>query len=180
VEFQDETLRSLLEAAVEKEEQSTRSDIHKAKQQLIASPEEEDLLSKNNKNLDEDDPSIHHAFRAATRNAEPSVTLICLHRVAEGISLGPEDASLLEPSHKPEKDVVRQLLRQSVNVQKRVVVDYFVNHNPEPSWKDWKEVAALKYVFPIVFENGRYPLAGTKYALILDRHTGLTIQKEEQ
>jgi CRISPR-associated endonuclease/helicase Cas3 len=180
VEVQDETLRSVLEAAVEKEEQSTRSDIHKAKQQLIASPEEEDLLSKNNKNLDEDDPSIHHAFRAATRNAEPSVTLICLHRVAEGISLGPEDASLLEPSHKPEKDVVRQLLRQSVNVQKRVVVDYFVNHNPEPSWKDWKEVAALKYVFPIVFENGRYPLAGTKYALILDRHTGLTIQKEEQ
>jgi len=179
VEIQEEALRSALEAAVEKERQSTRSDVFKAKQQLIACPEEEDLLSNNNKNLDEDDPTVHHAFRAATRNAEPSVTLICLHRVGDGISLDPE-ASPLDTSCKPEKDVVRQLLRQSINVQNRRAVDFFINHNPELSWKDWKEVAALKYAFPIVFEHGRYPLTGTKYALILDRQTGLTIQKEEQ
>jgi CRISPR-associated endonuclease/helicase Cas3 len=178
-EIQEEALRSALEVAVEKEKQSARSEVFKAKQQLIASPEKEDLLSNNNKNLDEDDPTVHHAFRAATRSADPSVTLICLHRVGDGISLDPE-ASPLDTSRKPEKDVVRQLLRQSISVQNRRAVDFFINHNTEFSWKDWKEVAALKYAFPIVFENGRYPLTGTNYALILDRQTGLTIQKEEQ
>jgi CRISPR-associated endonuclease/helicase Cas3 len=180
VESQDEALRSALEAAIEKEEQSARSEIYKAKQQLIASPEEDDLLSNNNRNLDEDDPTVHHAFRAATRNADPSVTLICLHRVGEGISLDPKGANLLDTSRKPEKDTIRQLLGQSISVQKRAVVDYFTERNPELSWKGWKEVAALKYAFPIVFENGRCSLVGTKYTLILDRHTGLTIEKEEQ
>jgi CRISPR-associated endonuclease/helicase Cas3 len=180
IESQDEALQSALEAAVEKEEQGARSEVYKAKQQLIASPEYDDLLSNNNRNLDEDDPTVHHAFRAATRNSEPSVTLICLHRIGDEISLDPDGTSLLDISHKPEKDVVRSLLRQSVGVQKRVVVDYFTNHTPELSWKGWKEVAALKYAFPIVFEHGRYPLVGKKYILVLDRHTGLTIQKEEQ
>jgi CRISPR-associated endonuclease/helicase Cas3 len=177
---QDEALRSALEVAVEKEEQGARSEFYKAKQQLIASPEDDDLLSNNNRNLDEDDPTVHHAFRAATRNSEPSVTLVCLHRVGNEIFLDPEGEAPLDASHKPEKEVVRKLLRQSVGVQKRVVVDYFTNNTPEFSWKGWKEVAALKYAFPIVFENGRCPLAGTKYVLVLDRHTGLTIQKEEQ
>jgi len=180
MEVQDEGLQSEMQKAIEKAKESERADNFKAAQQLVASPEDEDLITRNNQNLDEDDPTVHQAFRAATRNTEPSVTLICLHRFGKGVTLDPEGASPLDISHKPGKEVVKQLLRQSRSVQKREVVDYFTNHKSELSWKGWKEVAALKFAYPVIFENGKYHLANTKYALVLDRCTGLTIQKEEE
>jgi len=65
-------------------------------------------------------------------------------------------------------------------VQNRTVLDAFAYKDPGLTWKHWKEVAALKYAMPVIFENGRCKLEGKKYALILDRQTGLTILKEEQ
>lgn len=181
VEARDEALQKQLADAAEKMEQHERTDVYNATLQLIYPPDSDSLLSQRNNNLDEDDPTIHKAFRAMTRSADPSVTLICLHRVNGALHLDPEDgANPLETSAKPDKEMVRELLRRSVSVQNRTVVNHYTSREPELAWKGWKEVAALKYAIPIVFEEGRCKLENTKYALVLDRLTGLTIQKEEQ
>ena len=96
------------------------------------------------------------------------------------IYLDPKNAKeLLDTTIKPDTDLVKKLLGQSVSVQHRTVVQHFSENEPELRWKEWKEVAALKYSVPIVFENGRCKLTGTKYTLVLDRKTGLKIEKED-
>jgi CRISPR-associated endonuclease/helicase Cas3 len=181
IEIKDEALQKEMETAIEKAEGKERKAIFDAVQQLIKAPDEDDLLSQRNSNLDEDDPTIHHAFRAMTRDADPSISLICIHRINGNLHLDTEgNTNPLDISTKPDKDLVKQLLRQNINVQNRTVLDAFAYKDPELTWKHWKEVAALKYVMPVIFENGRCELEGKKYALILDRQTGLTILKEEQ
>ena len=169
-----------MEEAIEKSEKKERKAVFEAAKQLIAAPDDGDLLNQRNNNLDEEDPTVNVTFRAMTRLAEPSISLICLHRVNNNIYLDPENAKeLLDTTIKPDTDLVKKLLGQSVSVQHRTVVQHFSENEPELRWKEWKEVAALKYSVPIVFENGRCKLTGTKYTLVLDRKTGLKIEKED-
>jgi CRISPR-associated endonuclease/helicase Cas3 len=180
-EINDETLQKEMEEAIEKAELEERKAISKAERQLIAEPTEPALLKQENSNLDEEDPTVNAAFRAMTRDAEPSISLICLHRVDENLYLDPANTEMpLDIKTKPDKDLTKELLKHSVNLQHRTVVDYFKDGSHGTKWKEWKEVAALKYSVPIVFENGRCKLEGMKYALVLDRQTGLEIQKENQ
>jgi CRISPR-associated endonuclease/helicase Cas3 len=181
LEINDEILRKELEDAIEKAEQEERKAISKAERQLIAKPTEPALLKQENSNLDEEDPTLNAAFRAMTRDTEPSISLICLHRVGENLYLDPANTKYpLDTAEKPDKDLIKELLKRSVNLQHYIVVDHFRDGSHGTKWKGWNEVAALKYSVPIVFENGRCKLEGTKYTLVLDRQTGLTIQKEDQ
>jgi CRISPR-associated endonuclease/helicase Cas3 len=180
IEIRDQALQKEMEKAIEKAEAKWRKAVSDAVKQLIEPPDNESLLSQRNSNLDEDDPTIHKAFRAMTRDADPSISLICLHRVNGALYLAPEGGAMpLDISAKPDKELVKQLLRQSISVQNRKVIDYFAENKPEFTWK---ETAALKYSTPVIFEDGRFTftLKDKKYVMILDRTTGLTIQKEEQ
>jgi CRISPR-associated endonuclease/helicase Cas3 len=180
-EINDEVLQKEMEEAIEKAEQEERKAISKAERQLIGKPTEPALLKQENSNLDEEDPTVHAAFRAMTRDAEPSISLICLHRVGEKLYLDPANTETpLDTTAKPDKDLVKELLRRSVSLQHYAVVDHFKDDSHGAKWKEWKEVAALKYSVPIVFENGRCKLEEIKYTLVLDRQTGITIQKEDQ
>jgi len=179
-EINDEALQKEMEDAIEKAEKKERKAIYEAAKQLITTPSDEDLLLQRNNNLDEDDPTVNAAFRAMTRLTQPSISLICLHRVNGNLYLDPANTTHpLDTTIKPDKDVIKELLKHSVNLQHRTIVDYFSNKKPEI---DWKEVAALKYSKPIIFEDGKCTLEveGTKYTLVLDRQTGLEIQKEDQ
>jgi CRISPR-associated endonuclease/helicase Cas3 len=178
IEINDKALQKEMEEAIEKAEGKERADVFKAVQQLICAPDDDSLLTQRNSNLDEDDLTIHKAFRAMTRDADPSISLICLHRVNGVLYLNPEgDGTPLDISAKPDKELIKLLLRQSISVQNRKVIDYFTENKPEFTWK---ETAALKYAIPVIFEEGRFTLKDKKYFMILDRTTGLTIQKEEQ
>jgi CRISPR-associated endonuclease/helicase Cas3 len=177
VGIKDKALQKELEEAIQKAAENERSEIFNAVTRLIYEPDKEDLLSQPNNQLEEDDPTVHHAFRAMTRSADPGVSLICLHRVNGAVCLDLKGTTPIDLSAKPDKELTKQLLRQNVNVQNRMVVDYFSKNKPEAAWK---EVAALKYSVPVVFENGQFALESKNYTFILDRFLGLTLQKEEQ
>jgi CRISPR-associated endonuclease/helicase Cas3 len=179
IEIKDEALRKELEEAIQKAAEHERSEIFNAVTRLIYEPENESLLTQRNNQLEEDDPNVHHAFRAMTRSADSGVSLICLHRVNSVLCLDPEGTTPIDLAAKPDKELTKGLLRQNVNVQNRMVVSYFSKDENKPKTA-WKEVAALKYSIPVVFENGRFALEGKKYVLILDPKLGLTLQKEEQ
>lgn len=180
LEISDEALHREIEEAIEKAERNERKAIYEATLQLIETPHFEDLLYQRNNNLNEDDPTVNAAFRAMTRLAEPSVSLICLHRVDGKLFLVPSgETKPLDDAAKPDRELAKELLKCSVNLQHYAVVKYFNENASDVSWKGWKEVAALKYTIPIVFEDGKCKLEGTKYTLVLDRQTGLVIQKED-
>ena len=116
-----------------------------------------------------------------TRLSEPSISLICLHRVNGSLYL--DQANIREEvaeNTKPDMALTKMFLRQSINIQKREVVNYFNNNSSLLSWSSWKEVAALRHVFPVVFEDGICKLKEIKYILKLDPKTGLEIKKEDQ
>lgn len=177
VEIQDEALSKELEAAIKKAQKTEREEVDQAKSRLIPSPSDDRLMLERNHAFDEDDPTLADSFKAMTRLTDPTITLICLHRVDGKTYLDEEDSSSpLDDTIKPTGDLIKELLRRSISVQHRDIVRYFINH--EPTWKGWKEVAALKYTIPIVFENGICQLQNSKYAIVLNHQTGITIQKE--
>lgn len=177
----NDALQREMEEAIKKAERDERKAIIEARKRLISTPDDEDLITTHNMGLEEEDANVHEAFRALTRLAEPGISIICLHRVNGNLYLDPNN--LKEPldiTIKPDKELARQLLRRSLNIQNWAVVRYFSENEPELHWKHWKEAAALKYSIPIVFEDGKCKLKDSKYTLALDRQIGLEIQKEKQ
>lgn len=170
----DERLRQALDWAERDAQKKEREVIFRAREKLIARPEDEDLLFNRNFSLEEEDPKVHEAFRALTRLVEPGVSLICLHRVAGQIHPDPEGVGTpLDLNRKPDLAMTRDLLRCAVSVQRKAIVDHFIAKGIHPPWE---EVAALRYQFPVIFENGRCSLEGTSITLVLSRETGLEIQ----
>lgn len=155
-------------------------DIHNAKQRLISYPDVEDLLINRNEGLEEDNPQIHDAFRALTRLAEPSVSLICLYETEKGIALDPCGLSApVNIKKRPNITEAKELLKMAVNVQRRDVVKYFINNVRTSS--EWRKSAAVRYHYPVVFnQNGEYHPEGADFTLKLTHELGLEVIKEDK
>jgi CRISPR-associated endonuclease/helicase Cas3 len=174
---EDPAMARTLAEAEDKAQKERIGELVEAKKRLIPTPDDEELLYGRNEGLEEDDTRVHKAFRALTRMAEPGVSLICLHRAGDGLSLEPDSESgRIDLDKKPNRQQTRELLRYVVTIQRHDIVDYFANQGEHPAWK---EVAALRYHYPVIFdEDGLYHLEGTSLTLFLSRETGLEIRKE--
>lgn len=176
----DAATAAAVHAADEKARRERESAVSQAKSRLVPRPDDEELLNSRNENLEEDDPNVHEAFQALTRLSEPGVSLVCLHRTAKGLALDPNGAGApLDLNSKPDVDLMRAYLKRTVTVQRKEVVQYFQEKRVQLIPQAWKETAALRYDFPVIFdEEGRYPLEGAPLTLFLSRETGLEIRKE--
>jgi CRISPR-associated endonuclease/helicase Cas3 len=170
-----------LEQAIRQADEEARltheQEISQAKSRIIARPDDEDLLSDPNQNLEEEDQKVHISMRALTRMTEPGVDLVCLHQTKHGLALDPDGSGApLDLDQPPTMDLATQLLRRAVHVQHWGVLKHFLGL---PRHEAWKEVSALKYHHPVIFdEQGRCPLEGASLILVLSRETGLEVQKE--
>lgn len=178
-ELDPKFLQSFHEAQ-EKARLENESDIHNAKQRLVGSPDDEYLLTERNEGLEEDNPQIHDAFRALTRLAEPSVSLVCLYETEKGIALDPYGLGApINFKKRPNIKEAKELLKLAVNVQRRDVVKYFINNVRTSS--DWRKSAAVRYHYPVVFDqNGEYHPEGADFTLKLSRELGLEVIKEDK
>lgn len=166
------------EARVEMEKAMQES-VRQARHRLVLPPDHEELLYRPSEKLEEEESSgLHAAFRALTREAPPGVSLVCLHRLPDGrLSLEPDDpAEVIDIDRPPEKEEIKKLLSHVVQVQRPDVVQHFAGRPLHPAWK---VMAALRYHYPIVFENGAAPLEGLPLSLRLDRTYGLSFKKED-
>jgi CRISPR-associated endonuclease/helicase Cas3 len=175
----DPVMEKAIKQAEAKAWHETMNEITEAKKRLIPAPDDEELLYFHNDGLEEEDPRIHEAFKALTRLADPSVSIICLQKDGEATRLWENvPNSAVDLAKIPDRDETHRLLRQQVNIQRKELVNHFSNQGGNPSWK---EVAALRYHYPVVFnENGFCHFEGTSYTLILSRDTGLTIREEQK
>ena len=148
-----------------------------AKKNLILSPSDEDVLRQSNLQLQEDKPDLHKAFRALTRLARPSITLVCLHDGRpNGVAIDPNGEELVDLESPPDNDTTGQLLQRTVSISDYRVVKHFAKQEPP---EGWQKHSLLRYYRPAVFSEGRFPLDGN-LSLILDPELGITVQKEAE
>ena len=171
------------QAALHKAEQKAcrhnDDEILQAKLRLVPHPADEELLSLSNEALEEDNPALHEALRALTRLSDPSVSLVCLHRTPQGISLEPEGYGVaVDLTGTPDLEQAKQLVRHAVSIQRREAVDYFINNGVIP--QGWREISLLRYHYPVIFEqDGFFRPEGTNFELKLSRELGLEISRKE-
>lgn len=143
----------------------------------IPPPDTTKLLDGQNTGLDEEDPTLHEAFRALTRLIEPTIQVICMHRVGAGYSLELDGSEPIRLDHRPDP---RRLLLYVVSIAHRGVFRA-LSESPEYSLPEaWAGEAALKHHRKAIFENGLCWVPGTGFTLRLSREYGLEILKEDE
>jgi CRISPR-associated endonuclease/helicase Cas3 len=154
-------------------------EIHQANQRLVARPDYEDFLTARNEGLEEDDPKVNEAFRALTRLADPSVSLICLHQTPRGAAFDAGGTGApIDVTQCPTLDQARELLRCAVSVQRRQVVNYFTNQvHLTPVWQ---QSALVRHHYPVVFDqHGICHPEGANFSLRLTHEFGLEVIEKE-
>ncbi len=123
---------------------------------------------------DEDAPDFHHAHQALTRLADPSVDVVCLVGTPNAPRLPEGDVVALD--HPPHLALARRLLRRSVPVSTRGLVQALLAR-PAPS--GWQRSPLLRHHRPLVFdEAGQCQVDG--WTLRLDPDTGLETRRGDR
>lgn len=165
-----------IDAAWAEMDGQTRAAEFKAAVALVVAPAE-DVLGQGNIALEEDNPGIHQAFQARTRDIDPGVSLVCLHRRGDRVTLDAAAGSpAVDLSRAPNRDTVGQLLRRTITIHNRGVVFRLLDETLPAAWR---ETSALRHHRLALFENDEYSPPGANFRLRLSDELGLEILFEE-
>lgn len=175
----EQDLFEYLRSTERKMKQEQEKERNQARGRLVPAPDYEALLFAPQHNLEEEDPSIHQAFQALTRLAEPTVSVACLFSHADGkYYTEPDGGQMIDLNMSPDTGQVIELLRHSLSIQRKEIVKYFAGLASPPAWN---KSAALSHHYPLIFDQaGRWQLPGKKTCLKLDRKLGLQIIEEDK
>lgn len=132
---------------------------------------------------DDDDPEVSPQLRAATRDGDPSVTVVCLCRHNSRTCLfndkgEPDTTQELDLNKEPTSDLTRKLVNLSLPLSHRPLFDALANDKtPERLPPSWKKSPVLRHSRALVFDGNCTTVGG--HRLRLDRELGLVIEKEE-
>lgn len=129
---------------------------------------------------DEDDPTTHPTLRAATRDGDPSVTVVCLCRRDNQLFLFDDEGkpdtahAPLDLEAEPDAALTRRLVEHSLSLSHPALFKALCKENVPAGWK---KSPVLRHSRKLVFENNVNTKYG--YSLRFDRVLGLVIGKEE-
>jgi len=172
--IQNQALRHVLDRDRTRMMEHRDQDQYKALKNMIPSPDDEDILSATNRQLDEDNPELHEAWRALTRLAQPNVTLICLHEQDGQVALDADGQIPVDLTRPPDGEMAKALAQRAVTVSNYQVVRHFLAHGPP---EGWREHAMLRYNRAAIFRQGKCDVGDNK--LVLDSRLGLLVEREE-
>ncbi|MCP9495164.1 MAG: CRISPR-associated helicase Cas3' [Pyrinomonadaceae bacterium MAG19_C2-C3] len=128
---------------------------------------------------DEDDPTAHKTLRAATRDGDPSVMVVCLCR-HEGQLFFFNDAGERDTTHspldldiEPTPDLTRKLIEHSLSLSHRALFEELCRKKVPVGWK---KSPVLRHFRPLKLDNNLTTVNG--YRLRLHHELGLVIEKE--
>jgi CRISPR-associated endonuclease/helicase Cas3 len=122
-----------------------------------------DLVEEFNDQLaDDEDPEVHQSIRAATREGDPSITLVML----------PRDTVLAAA---PDGAEVRALLDRSVKLSHRGVFHSLLDKAKSP--KEWGENAHLRRARLLRLDETNQGWVG-QYVLTVDEGLGVVIERD--
>lgn len=164
-----------LNAARRKMTLEADQEVFEARKRLVLSPSDEALLAGLNADLEEDAPEVHATFQALTRLGNPSVALVCLHAIGEGLNTEPDGSGVaVVLDEHPDSSLTGHLARHTVSVTHRGILNHFQAQEKPPGWR---EHPLLRDHHAAVFNDGVCPLTGTSYTLRLSRAMGLEIAR---
>ena len=174
-ELADESIRSRLDEAREKVENTNKQRSFKARYRLILGPEQEDLLDSFNAEFEEDNPEIHQAFQALTRLGL-SLQCIFLFKTEKGLTINAsETVEIIDLNQEPNKEQIKTLLDNAINISHGGVIDILLE-KPLIEANGWKKSALLSRSYPITLDQKKCLI--DKYCLTLDQELGLLISEE--
>jgi len=130
---------------------------------------------------DDDDPETHKTLRAATRDGDPSVMVVCLSRHKNQIYLfndkGEPDTTQrpLDLNKEPTLDLTRKLVELSLSLSNRAL---FAALCQKKTPAGWKKSPVLRHSRALIFDGNVTEVSGL--CLRLDHELGLVIEKEEK
>ncbi len=147
-----------------------------AAKRLTPPPDYEDLLWRENDLLAEESPEMHASLQAMTRLMPPTINLVCLHGESDTnlVSLDPDGEPNVDLTREPSSDLTRALAQRVVTISHPAVLRHFANRETPAGWRNHTLLHTHRVV---VFCEGLYPVAETKYLLRLTRDLGLEIEK---
>lgn len=162
----EEGWNAALEAAKEQMEHDRSESEKAAGRLLVCRPKLPcDLVEEfNNQLADDEDPQVHKTIKAATREGEPSITVVML----------PADMIV---SSDPDLSEVREFLERSVKLSHRGIFQSLLDEAKSP--KEWGENTHLRHARLLRY-NCRNQARIESYVLTLDETLGLVIEKEGQ
>lgn len=152
-----------LQAAKQKMEFERSESEKKACKLLVSKPKApEDLIEDFNHRLaDDEDPEVHATVRAATREGDPSITVVML----------PTNEQM---TARPEIPEVKGLLDRSVKISHRGLFRAYLENGVQPT--EWSKNTHLRYArLQRHDENGTGQIEG--YTLLVDKNLGVVIMK---
>jgi CRISPR-associated endonuclease/helicase Cas3 len=122
---------------------------------------------------EEDDPTVHRAFRALTRYEDrPSVTVVCLRTADGGVAVETESVALpVDLAAPPGADLTAKLMQRTVNLT-GVAARHFISNTAAPGWQ---HSALLRHLRPAVFD-GQGVIHADRLTLRLDADLGVIIE----
>jgi CRISPR-associated endonuclease/helicase Cas3 len=157
----------------------------KAQQCMVLAPEDSRYLYSHTFSLEEDDPTVHRSLRALTRSGTSGIKAVCLHRRAGQLCLDADDeekrdqcSMIYDPSLMTSDEIIREMIRRTVSIDREQLQAAIFAQNDTASQairKQWRNIPALRYAQPLVFDRGICELNG--FRLRLDRILGLQIER---
>jgi len=168
----DTTLRASKETLVQKQADAAR----KAKHILVPAPRAPRfLLDQFSADLAEDeDPATHPDIRAATRDGNPSVTVVCLREGGDTWRPWGNDSIKLTAGDKPDHAQSTILLRAAVPISNQAIFHALKDVPPPAGWRDNTH---LRHTRALVFVNDVAEVGN--YCCRLDETLGLVIERKE-
>jgi CRISPR-associated endonuclease/helicase Cas3 len=122
-----------------------------------------DLVEEfNNQLADDEDPQVHKTIRAATRQGDPSITVVML----------PADTVLAADPDVPE---VRRVLDRSAKLSHRGVFQSLLDKGRSP--REWAENAHLRHARLLRLDERNQGWVG-EYVLTVDEELGVVIERD--
>ncbi len=122
-----------------------------------------DLIEEfNNQLADDEDPQVHKTVRAATREGDPSITVVMLPA-----------ATILTAD--PDASEVRALLDRSAKLSHRGIFQTLLNKGNSP--KEWTKSAHLRHARLLRLDGSNQGRVGD-YVLTVDEKLGVVIEKD--
>jgi CRISPR-associated endonuclease/helicase Cas3 len=161
-------------AALDKAERAMRAEeeshCQAAKTFLVRRPADEDeILYAFNQQLEEDNPDVPDEWRACTRQAEPSVSLVVLHEIDGRLYFDAGGQRPTNLSRRPNLDEARDFLNNAVSVQHKGCVYHYLKQDPP---KPWQESGLLRYHRVVRVDRAGASLLG-EYALTCGPEVGV-------
>lgn len=167
------TVQAHLLASHTKMTQGVQADVNNAQQRLISPASERRFLRQRSAGLEEDSPELHSALQALTRLGQRSLNLVCCLEDVEG-QLHTPDGQQVSLKGRPDAMQLTALMRATVSVSHRVLVNHFTKMGAPTPWRDH---AHLQDNYPVIFRNGIFDLDEVGYRLRLTAKLGLEIER---